>query len=96
VGGGATVTVAQNSSLIVICDGTNCYNAASGSSSSITSLTLGNGSLAVPSLKFTGDSTTGIYLPASGQFAFVVNNTLAGYFNSSGFTAINGISGGTF
>jgi hypothetical protein len=94
--GGATVVVPQGDSLVVICDGTNCYNAASGSSSSLTSLTLGNGSLAVPSLKFLGDLNTGLYLPATGQLGFVINNSLAGYFSSAGFFATNGIKGGGF
>ena len=95
-GGGTSVVVPQGTSLVLISDGTNIYNAASGSSSTITSLTLGNGSLGTPSLKFTGDPNTGLYLPASNQLGFVIGNSLAGYFNSSGFTAINGISGGVF
>jgi hypothetical protein len=94
--GAATVNIAQGTSLVVICDGTNCYNAASGSSSSVTSLTLGNGSLSTPSLKFVGDVNTGLFLPNSQQLGFVVANQLAGFFNASGFTATNGISGGTF
>jgi hypothetical protein len=94
VSGGATVTVAQGTSLILICDGTNVYNAASGSTSSITSLTVGNGSTAVPSIKFTGDVTTGIYLPSTSTFGFVVNSTQAGYFNTSGLT-VNGAVAGT-
>lgn len=94
--GGATVVVPQGDSLVIICDGTNVYNAASGSSSSLTSLTLGNGSLAVPSLKFTGDLNTGLYLPATGQLGFVINNALAGYFSSAGFFSTNGIKGGGF
>jgi hypothetical protein len=96
VAGGAFVTVSQGTSLVLICDGTNVYNAASGSSSSITSLTVGNGSLSVPSIKFTGDANTGVYLPATGQLGFVVGNLLAGYFSSTGLTVTNGISGGTF
>ena len=94
--GGATVVVAQNTSLVIVCDGTNVYNAASGSSSTLTTLTLGNGSLSVPSLKFTGDVNTGFYLPSTGKFAFIVNNALAGFFDSTGLTVPNGISGGTF
>ena len=94
--GGATVVVPQGDSLVLICDGTNVYNAASGSSSSLTSLTLGNGSLAVPSLKFLGDLNTGLYLPATGQLGFVINNASAGYFSSAGFFATNGIKGGGF
>jgi len=96
VSGGASVVVPQGGTLILVCDGTNVYNAASGTASSFSTLTLGNGSTAVPSLKFLGDATTGIYLPSSGQLGFVVSGSLAGFFNSSGFTAFNGISGGTF
>ena len=94
--GAATVTIPQGTSLVLICDGTNVYNAASGSSSVITSLTLGNGSLSVPSLKFAGDLNTGLFLPASGQLGFVVANALAGYFTANGFTSPNGIGGGSF
>jgi hypothetical protein len=93
--GGATVVVPQGNSLVLICDGTNVYNAASGSASSITALTLGNGSLAVPSLKFSGDANSGLYLPSSGTLGFVIG-ALAGSFTASGFTATNGIAGGTF
>lgn len=102
VGGGATVTISQGTSLVLTCDGTNVYNAASGSSSSITSLTLGNGSLATPSLKFTGDVNSGLYLPSTGQVGFVINNALLGYYNASGLSITGsgnfttGISGGTF
>jgi hypothetical protein len=102
VSGGATVTVPQSTSLIVVCDGTNVYNAASGTSSSITSLTLGNGSLAVPSLKFSGDLNSGLYLPSTGQVGFVIANAQAGYYNATGLTMagtgtfIGGMAGGTF
>ena len=93
---GATVVVAQGTSLVIICDGTNVYNAASGSATNLTTLTLGNGSLSVPSLKFSGDANTGFYLPSSGKFNFVVNNASAGFFDSTGLTVTNGISGGDF
>ena len=96
VSGGAVVTVGQGTTAIIICDGTNCYDAASNTSSTITSLTLGNGSLSVPSLKFTGDLNSGLYLPSSGKVGFVIGNQQAGYFDSTGFTATNGISGGVF
>ena len=94
--GASTVSVPQGGTLLLICDGTNVYNANSGNSSTIASLTVGNGSLSTPSIKFSGDLNTGIYLPASGQYGFVVNNTLAGFFDSTGFTSLLGISGGTF
>jgi hypothetical protein len=102
VGGGATVAVAQGTSLVLICDGTNVYNAASGSSSTITSLTLGNGSLSVPSLKFSGDLNSGMYLAATNQVGFVIANAQAGYYDTSGLTMngtgtfTSGVNGGTF
>lgn len=106
VGGGATVTVAQGTTLVLICDGTNVYNAASGSSSAVTSLTLGNGTLAVPSLKFAGDLNSGLYLPTSSKVGLVVGNTEVGYYNASGLTMVGtgtfgsgvtgGIAGGVF
>ena len=98
----ATITVPQGTSLVVICDGTNVYNAGSGASSSITTLTLGNGSLAVPSLKFSGDLNSGLYLVGSSQVGFVINNAQAGYYNATGLTMagtgtfIGGVAGGSF
>ena len=94
--GGQTVSVPQNTTLIVICDGTNVYNASSGSSSSFASLTLGNGSLAAPSLKFVGDTVTGVYLPSTGNFGVVVSGALAGLFSANGLYVPNGIGGGAF
>jgi hypothetical protein len=92
VGGGATVTIPQNTSIALVCDGTNVYNAASGSSSSITTLTVGNGSLSVPSIKFTGDLNSGIYLPSTGQVGFVISNASAGYYDSTGFTIVGKVA----
>lgn len=100
--GGATLAIGQGTSLVVICDGTNVYNAGSGTSSSITALTLGNGSLAAPSLKFTGDINSGMYLVGSSQVGFVIANAQAGYYNATGLTMngtgtfTSGIAGGSF
>jgi len=103
VGGGATVTIAQSTTALLVCDGTNVYApSGSGGSSSFSSITLGNGSTAVPSLKFSGDLNSGIYLPSTSQVGLVANNTQVGYWNTSGLTMagtgtfIGGISGGTF
>ena len=98
----ATITVPQGTSLVVISDGTNVYNAGSGASSSITSLTLGNGSLSVPSLKFSGDVNSGMYLVGSSQVGFVIANAQAGYYNATGLTMagtgtfVGGVAGGSF
>jgi hypothetical protein len=87
--GGATTTVSQSSTVVLICDGTNVYNASpvgGGGSSSFTSITLGNGSTSVPSLKFSGDLNTGLYLPSSGQLGFVVTNALIAALTSTGLS----------
>lgn len=94
--GAATVTVPQGQTLTVICDGTNVYNSSSASGGSITSLTIGTGSAATPSLNFTGDTNTGIYQPATDQIAMSLNGVNALTLNSTGLTVPAGISGGTF
>jgi hypothetical protein len=100
--GGATVTVQQGTTLVLISDGTNIFNAASGASNSVTALTIGNGSLGVPSLKFSGDVNTGLYLPSTSNMTVVVANAAVANFSASGVTvtgtlvASGGISGGAF
>lgn len=94
--GALTTQCAQGESLILICDGTNVYNAASGTASTFTNITLGNGSAASPSLRFAGDVTTGLYLGAAGEMDISVGGVQAAFFDSNGLTVLNGISGGTF
>ena len=102
VGGGSVVVVPQSSSLVLICDGTNVYNAASGAANTFSSISVGDGSTSVPSLKFSSEPTTGIYRPTTGQLGISVLNAQVAYFSSAGLTvagtvtAIGGISGGTF
>ena len=100
--GAATVTVPQLQTLTVVCDGTNVYNSSSAAGGSITALTIGTGSAATPSINFTGNTNTGIYQPATNQFAISLNGVNNATFTTSmltvqgGLTAIGGISGGTF
>lgn len=97
--GGATVAIPRGATVTLVCDGTNVYAAglsAGSGSTTFAAITLGNGSTSVPSLNFTGDLNSGVYLPAAGQLGFVIANTQVGYFNSTGFTALGGIAGGTF
>ena len=94
--GAATVTIPQGQTLTVICDGTNVYNSSSASGGSITTLTIGTGSAASPSLNFTGDTNTGIYQPATDQIAMSLNGTNALTLTSAGLFVPAGISGGTF
>jgi hypothetical protein len=94
--GAATVTVPQGQTLTVVCDGTNVYNSSSASGGSITTLTIGVGSAASPSLNFTGDTNTGIYQPATDQIGFSLNGSNAMTLRSTGLAVPAGISGGTF
>jgi hypothetical protein len=94
--GGTTITLPQNQTIIAICDGTNVYNAQTSTSSFINALTLGNGSAAAPSLAFQGDTTTGLFLAASGQLGLAISGLQAGKLTSSGLLLPVGINGGAF
>lgn len=94
--GGATVTVPQSTTVTVICDGTNIYNSSASAVGTATSLTLGSGSVSTPSLNYSGDTTTGIYHPSSGQVGVAVSGVNAATFTSTGLQVPVGIGGGTF
>jgi hypothetical protein len=99
--GGTTVNVNQNQTALLICDGTNVYSATS-STSNPTSVVLNPGSVASPTLSFLGNTTTGLYLPATNQIGFAINGSNGMTLSSTGLTvqnavtAIGGIAGGTF
>lgn len=94
--GGTTLTLPQNQTIIAICDGTNVYSAQTATTSFITSLTLGNGSAAAPSLNFFGDTATGLYLAGSHQLGFAINGVSAGQLTAGGLLMPVGIVGGSF
>jgi hypothetical protein len=93
---GSIVTVGQGQTALVVCDGTNVYSTTSNTSSSFTSATLAPGSVGAPSLNFLGNTTTGLYLPASNQIGFAVNGTNGMTLTTTGLNIPVGISGGTF
>jgi len=95
--GGSTFTLAQGQTVIVVCDGTNVYNAnTSTSASSITSLTLANGAASSPTLNFSSDTTTGLYLIGSGQLGFSADGVNKMTLTSTGLLVPAGIGGGVF
>ena len=94
--GAATFVLPQGQTVIAICDGTNVYNSQTSTSGSITSLTLGNGASTNPSLNFAGDTTTGVYLAASGQLGFAVSGINSATLTASGLQVPVGIAGGGF
>jgi len=93
---GTGVTIPQGTSLTVSCDGTNVYNASSGTSSSITSTTFAAGSAPSPSINFTGSTTTGLYLPSTNTLGISVNGAQAATFSATGLYVVNGLAGGQF
>jgi len=94
--GGATITLPQNQTIIAISDGTNVYNAQTSTSSFINALTIGNGSAAAPSLSFTGDAITGLYLAASHQLGIAVNGVNGATLTTTGLLVPVGINAGAF
>lgn len=94
--GGSTVTVGQGQTAFVVCDGTNVYSTTSNAVISQTALSLAAGSVGAPSLSFLLNTNTGIYQPASGQFAIAINGAQQFLLTSSGLVIPSGISGGTF
>lgn len=94
--GAATVTVAQGQTLTVVCDGTNIYNSSSASGGTVTTLTINAGSAAAPSLNFSGNTSTGIYQPATNQIGFALNAANGATLTTTGFLIPVGISGGAF
>ena len=93
--GGTTVNVNQNQTALLICDGTNVYSATS-STSNPTSVILNPGSVGSPTLSFLGNTTTGLYLPATDQIGFAIAGSNGMTLSSTGLTVTNGIAGGTF
>ena len=99
--GGTTVNVNQNQTALLICDGTNVYSATS-STSNPTSVILNPGSVGSPTLSFLGNTTTGLYLPATDQIGFAIAGSNGMTLTSTGLTvtnsvtALGGIAGGTF
>lgn len=94
--GGSTVSIPQNQTLILVCDGTNVYNANSATISSLPSLTLNPGTAANPSLNYSGDLTTGFYRPSSGQLGFSLTGVSKMTLEADGLHVVDGIKGGTF
>ena len=94
--GADTVVLPQTQTIIAICDGTNVYNAQTATSSTLGNLTLSNGTAAAPSLNFTGDTTSGLYLVGSAQLGFTIAGTNRMTLNATGLLVPVGVPGGAF
>ena len=95
VSGGSTVTLAQNQTIILICDGVNVYNAQTATSSSFTTISLSQGSAAAPSLNFIGNTTSGLYQPTSNTLGIALNGNNVATFTETALLVPVGIAGGS-
>jgi len=94
--GASTLVLPLGQTAIVICDGTNVYNANTALAGALPNLTLGNGSLPNPSLNFVGDTTTGLFLPSAGTLAVSSGGVKTATFASTGVVFPTGVGGGSF
>ena len=71
ISGAATATVPAGQQVILLCDSVNVFNASTVAAGAST-LSLVNGTAAVPSLNFASETDTGVYRPASGEFGITI------------------------
>jgi len=95
VSGGSTLTIPSGTTVGMICDGTNVVGISTVTNSS-NNITLQTASATNPSLNFSGNLTTGLYLPSSNTIGFTSNGAQAATLGPNGLYVVNGISGGTF
>jgi len=94
-GSGTSLVVNQGQTAFAICDGTNVYSTTSNTAISGT-FTANVGSASTPSINFSGNLSTGFYLPASNTIGFAINGVQGMNLSASGLYVANGISGGVF
>ena len=94
--GATTAIIPQNQTITLVCDGTNVYAGTTAIPNGFTSITVQPGSASAPSINFTGNLNTGIYLPSSNQIGFALAGSNAMTLESTGLFVPVGISGGTF
>jgi len=95
-GFGSNVILAQNTTLTVVCDGTNVFNAGSAAASSITSVSVNPGSVGAPTVNFASNTSTGLYNPSSGVIGFSSTGVNSMLLSNTSFYVAAGIVGGTF
>lgn len=100
-GAGNSATITAGNQATLICDSVNLLNANT-VLAGISTISLNNGSVGAPSLRFASETSTGIYRAASGQFNISVLGVLLSTLDSTGLTIngtgtfTGGITGGTF
>lgn len=101
VPGSAGASVPAGQQVILLCDSVDIYNASTVAAGAST-LSLVNGSAAVPALNFAAEVDTGIYRPGAGELAVTIEGTQRLNVDASGIEVAGagifttGISGGVF
>jgi len=102
VSGGANAVVPAGQQVSLICDGKNFYNSNTTQVGTASTVSLGNGSLALPSLSFSAEPTSGMYRSGPGLINFAILSTDILDISGTGITVngsgtfTSGVSGGTF
>lgn len=91
---GATVSVPTGQNAVLFCDGTNVINTST-TVSGLTSLTLAQGSTSVPSLNYSGDTSTGLYQASSGHVNVSITGAGTADFSSTGLALTGALSATT-
>ena len=89
----AVIPAGENSTLI--CDSANLLNANT-IIAGLSTISLSNGSVAAPSLRFASETTTGIYHAAAGQLNMAILGVNQFTLSATGLKVPSGIAGGTF
>ena len=85
-GVGNTYVIPAGQQVSLICDGTNFFNANTTQAGS-TSLSMVDGSAAVPAINFLNENNTGIFRPGTGQFGISILGTNKFLLDASGINA---------
>ena len=91
---GIGAAIAQGQRVILMCDGTDVVSAQSAAVSTDVALT--DGSEVSPALNFASQTNTGVFKYGATGFGITVDGATAVYFEATGATIVNGVSGGTF
>ena len=105
-GSGTSVAIPAGQQVTLACDGTNFFNANTSQAGAISTISLADGTVSVPSLSFSSEANTGVYRAGAGQFNTAVLGVVRSTLSATGL-AINGtgtfgsgvtggIAGGTF
>jgi hypothetical protein len=97
-GSGTTVVIPAGQQVTLACDGTNFFNANTSQAGSVSTVTLGDGTVAAPSLTFASELSTGNYRAGAGQFNTAILGVVRSTLSATGLAIAGSVSGttGTF